>query len=193
MYLYMYTIYVFIIHTVQITVKVYVYRWICMYIMLCILHIYSLTWIVITDKYVYIQLSLMAQWWRICLPLQEMRVWSLGRCGKIPWRRAWQPTPVFLPGESHGQRSLAGYTPWVHKESDTTEATEHKHIHLSIYIHIFMSVIVYMFIHRHTDTHTHSFSSRLIYTSVLIMVFILCFLVKLFYTLFKIRFYLFNF
>ena len=32
--------------------------------------------------------------------------------GKIPWRRAWQPTPVFLPGESHGQRSLAGYSPW---------------------------------------------------------------------------------
>ena len=41
--------------------------------------------------------------------------------GKIPWRRAWQPTPVFLPGESHGQRSLAGYSPWGRKESDTTE------------------------------------------------------------------------
>ena len=40
---------------------------------------------------------------------------------KIPWRRAWQPTPVFLPGESHGQNSLAGYSPWGHKESDTTE------------------------------------------------------------------------
>ena len=45
--------------------------------------------------------------------------------GKIPWRRAWQPTPVFLPGESHGQRSLAGYSPWGHKESGTTEATWH--------------------------------------------------------------------
>ena len=41
--------------------------------------------------------------------------------GKIPLRRAWQPTPVFLLGESHGQRTLAGYSPWVHKESDTTE------------------------------------------------------------------------
>ena len=41
--------------------------------------------------------------------------------GKIPWRRAWQPTPVFLPGEALGQRSLAGYSPWGHKESDTTE------------------------------------------------------------------------
>ena len=42
---------------------------------------------------------------------------------KIPWRRAWQPTPVFLPGESHGQRSLVGYIPWGHKESGTTEVT----------------------------------------------------------------------
>ena len=43
--------------------------------------------------------------------------------GKIFWRRAWQPTPVFLPGESHGQRSLAGYSPWDCKELDTTEVT----------------------------------------------------------------------
>ena len=41
--------------------------------------------------------------------------------GKIPWRRAWQPTPVFLPGESYGQRSLVDYCPWGHKESDMTE------------------------------------------------------------------------
>ena len=41
--------------------------------------------------------------------------------GKIPWRRKWQPTPVFLPGESHGRRSLVGYSPRDRKESDTTE------------------------------------------------------------------------
>ena len=41
--------------------------------------------------------------------------------GRFPSRRAWQPTPVFLPGESHGLRSLAGYSPWRHKELDTTE------------------------------------------------------------------------
>ena len=41
--------------------------------------------------------------------------------GKIPWRRAWQPTPVFLPGEFHGQRSLAGYSPGGCKKSDTTK------------------------------------------------------------------------
>ena len=46
--------------------------------------------------------------------------------GKIPERRQWQPTPVVLPGKSHGQRSLAGYSPWGHKESDTT-TTRGKH------------------------------------------------------------------
>ena len=46
--------------------------------------------------------------------------------GKIPWRREWQPTPVFLPGKFHGQRSLAGYCPYGHKESDPTE---HEHMH----------------------------------------------------------------
>ena len=43
--------------------------------------------------------------------------------GKIPWRREWQPTPVFFPGESHEQRSLACSGPQGHKESDKTEAT----------------------------------------------------------------------
>ena len=42
---------------------------------------------------------------------------------KIHWRRAWQPTPVFLPGYFHGQRNLVGYSPCNHKESDMTEAT----------------------------------------------------------------------
>ena len=40
---------------------------------------------------------------------------------KIPWRRKWQPTPVFSPGESYGQRNLAGYSLWCCKESDTNE------------------------------------------------------------------------
>ena len=39
---------------------------------------------------------------------------------KIPWRRKWQPTPVFLPGDFHGQRNLEGYSSWGHKGSDTT-------------------------------------------------------------------------
>ena len=53
--------------------------------------------------------------------------------GKIPWRRKWQSTPVFLPGESHGQRSLVGYSPWGCKESDTIEHT-HTHTHTHIWI-----------------------------------------------------------
>ena len=44
---------------------------------------------------------------------------------KIPWRRAWQPNPVFLPGEFHGQRSLVSYSPQGLKESDTTERLTH--------------------------------------------------------------------
>ena len=43
--------------------------------------------------------------------------------GKIPWRRAWQPTLVCMPGESHGQRILVGYSSRGCKESDTTEVT----------------------------------------------------------------------
>ena len=60
--------------------------------------------------------------------------WRRGRrCGfdpwvrKTPWRREWQPTPIFLPGESHGQRSLVGYSPWGCKESDMTERLTFKY------------------------------------------------------------------
>ena len=52
--------------------------------------------------------------------------------GKISWRREWQPTPVFSPGESHGQRSLAGYSPWGHKELDMTERLNNTKLHLLI-------------------------------------------------------------
>ena len=45
---------------------------------------------------------------------------------KIPWRRKWQPTPVFLPGKFHGQRSLVGSSPWGCKESDMTERIHFK-------------------------------------------------------------------
>ena len=48
---------------------------------------------------------------------------------KIPWRN-WQPTPVFLPGEFHRQRSLEGYSPWGCKELDTTEWLTHTHTHM---------------------------------------------------------------
>jgi len=59
------------------------------------------------------------RWKRICLQCRrlEFDLWV----GKIPWRREWLPTLVFLPGEFHGQRNLVGYSPWDCKESDTTE------------------------------------------------------------------------
>ena len=56
---------------------------------------------------------------KICLLMQEM--WFQSLTGKIPWRKKRQPTPVFLPGKSHGQRSLPGYSPCGHKESDMAE------------------------------------------------------------------------
>ena len=62
--------------------------------------------------------------------MQQSRVGALG--GKIPWRRKWQPTPEFLPGESHEQRSLVAYSPWGHKESDTPECM---HTHACAHTH----------------------------------------------------------
>ena len=62
--------------------------------------------------------------------------------GKIPWRRAWEPTPVFLPGEFHGQRNLAGYSPWV-AESDTTE---HTYIATTLYrINVYNSFLLLLY------------------------------------------------
>ena len=52
--------------------------------------------------------------------------------GKIPWRRKWQPTPVFLPRKSHGQRSLAGYGPRGCKQSGTTERLTLSKLHLPL-------------------------------------------------------------
>ena len=70
-----------------------------------------------------VHLFLCMIWWlrqySICLQCGRPRFnpWV----GKIPWRRKWQPTPVFLPGTFHGLRSLVGYSPWGRKESDMTE------------------------------------------------------------------------
>ena len=58
--------------------------------------------------------------------------------GKIPWSRKQQPTPVFLPEKSHRQRSLAGYSPWDHKESDTTWRLTNKRSRTGIWTQINM-------------------------------------------------------
>ena len=71
------------------------------------------------------------QYWRY------KRCWFDPSVGKIPWRRKRQPTPVFSPGKSHGQRSLAGYSLQVHKESDTTKwLNTHTHTHISLFTYL---------------------------------------------------------
>ena len=65
------------------------------------------------------------------------------------WRREWQPTPVLLPGESHGQRSLVGYSPLGRKKWDMTERLTHTHTHTRA--------------HTHTHTHTHTGCSYLFF------------------------------
>ena len=59
------------------------------------------------------------RWYRIYLQFRRpvFDPWV----GKSPWKRKWQPTPVFFPGKSHGQRALVGYSPWGYKELDTAE------------------------------------------------------------------------
>ena len=74
---------------------------------------------------VYIWASLVAKLVKNPPAMQEPQFDSW--VGKIPWRRTWQPTPVFLPGESHGQRSLMGYSPWWRQESGMTEWLSTRH------------------------------------------------------------------
>ena len=77
-----------------------------------------------------LQASPVAQQWRICP--QCRRYGFSPSVGKIPWRRKWQPTPVFSPGKSHGQRSLVGCSPWGCKASHTTKCTHTHNIPLYI-------------------------------------------------------------
>ena len=63
----------------------------------------------------------------------------------IPCRRKWQPTPVFLPGKSHEQGSLEGYSPWGRRELDTTEQlTLPIFIYMYVYIHMYIHIYIYM-------------------------------------------------
>ena len=70
------------------------------------------------------------RWCRICL--QRRRPSSNPRVGKISWRRGRLPTPLFLPGKSHGQRSLPGYSPRHRTESDTTEQLHYCYYYSSL-------------------------------------------------------------
>ena len=105
--------------------------------------------------YVYVHIPRLSRW--LCGKESVCQCRRHKRCRfdpwirKIPWRRKWQPTPVFLPGKFHGQRSLAGYSPWSHKESDMAEQlNSHTHTHTHTHTHV-----LYMYyIHIHTHTHT---------------------------------------
>ena len=72
--------------------------------------------------------------------------------GKVPWRRTWQHTPVFLPGKCHRQRSLVGYSPWGHKESVMTKVFEHKCVFTGTSLNIYYWFISIKFL-SHTMTH----------------------------------------
>ena len=84
--------------------------------------------------------------------MREMPLPSLGR--EDPWRRKWQPTPVFLPGKCHGQRSLAGYNPWGCKELDTTEWLNNNKPALSFFLY---KSVFYL---DKSPLSTHCFCSR---------------------------------
>ena len=79
-----------------------------------------------------IRASLMAQMVKSMPAMQETQVQSMG--WEDPLEEQWQPIPAFLPGEFHGQRSLAGYSSWGHKESDATyQLNHHHHLKCSLY------------------------------------------------------------
>ena len=79
----------------------------------------------------YISTSLVAQMVKNLPVMQE--TWVQTQVRKIPLRREWQSTPVFLPGKSHGQRSLVDYSPWGHKELDTTYRLNNKLFYSFLY------------------------------------------------------------
>ena len=94
----------------------------------------GLNWKIFANTYCRFGASLVAQLVNNPPAMQETLVKSLGWENPLtPCRRAWQPTPVFLSGESHGHRSLVAYSPWGHKESDTTKwlsTAQHCHFRL---------------------------------------------------------------
>ena len=78
--------------------------------------------------------------------MQEMRVWSLD--WEDPWKRKWQHTPVFLPGASHGQENLEGYSPWGHKRVGQDLVTKLPPIHTLSTIMVFLTKYLIYIIHK---------------------------------------------
>ena len=86
--------------------------------------------------------------------------WNVGDLGSIPalgrspGEGKWQPTPVLLPGESHGGRSLVRYSPWGHKESDMTEQLHFISLH---FIYICVCVCLYLYLHPYLSLYNYIF------------------------------------
>ena len=80
---------------------------------------------------------------------------------KIPWRRKWQLTPVFLPVKSHGERSLAGCSPWGHKESDMAEQQCMQHAHRLRWCTYSYLMVMLVFFPVNCYLYSYSFSIKL--------------------------------
>ena len=87
---------------------------------------------------------------------------------KIPWRRKWQPTQVFLPGKSHGQWSLAGYSPWGHK-SKIKQRLNHYHL---TWLNFGREDFIYTYTYIYIYTHAHIYMS--LYTIIYIIIIYMC-------------------
>ena len=91
--------------------------------------------------------------------------------GKIPWRRKWQPTPIFLPGKSYWERSLVGYSPWCYKESDMIElhARVRTHTHTHTLFLLFFSFNLYTIVRwliHHSGTELEVSKSHFIFSFI---------------------------
>ena len=104
--------------------------------------------------YIYIWLLLVAQMVKHLPTMWE--TWVRSPCWEVLWRRQWHSTPVLLPRKIHGWRSLVGYSPWGHKELDTTLCIcVYIYTHIYIYTHTHIHVYVYTYIYRNTKQRVH--------------------------------------
>ena len=103
---------------------------------------------ILSSKTNILQLPWWLRWKRICLQCGRPKLdpWV----GKIPWRRKWQPTPTFFPGESHGQRSLVSYSLWDLDKSDMTEQVTHTERNYTRYALGTLSLI-FVFLYKYLD------------------------------------------
>ena len=110
----------------------------------------------------------------------KVSAWNAGDLGLIPGlgrspgEGKWQPTPVLLPGESHGGRSLVGYSPWGRKESDTTEQLHFTSLHiymcvcvcLYLYLHPYLPLYNYIFLYFPTFIDLHAYVLDIVYMNI---------------------------